>query len=127
MIIERNISNTVPEIIYEEFDGIIKINGRAIDSTITEHFKEFFDYLKDTLSNNLTDIEAHINIEYFNTRASRDLMEFFYILKEYVHDKSKKVIVLWYYEEGDEDILECGEDYEELSKLKFEFIEKPEE
>ena len=36
-----------------------------------------------------------------------------------------KVDVTWFYEADDEDMYDAGLDYEELSKLKFNFVEKP--
>jgi hypothetical protein len=33
-----------------------------------------------------------------------------------------KVIVKWYYEYGDEDALEAGEDLDSITRVPFEFI-----
>ena len=33
------------------------------------------------------------------------------------------MLVRWYHEENDEDMKESGEDYEDIIKIPFEFIE----
>jgi SiaC family regulatory phosphoprotein len=37
----------------------------------------------------------------------------------------RRVIIHWYYKEGDEDMLEAGEDYAAIITLKFNLIEAP--
>lgn len=124
MILERNESGTLPKIAFEEMSGLISIEGRAVSSEITDHFNHFLPYLKECLTKYPLNINAHIDLEYFNTRATLLLTEFFKYLKEYENNSDKDINVYWHYEYGDDDILEAGEDFEEISKLTFNYIEK---
>ena len=38
-------------------------------------------------------------------------------------DKGKELVLKWYYEEDDEDMLEAGEDYESIIRVPFKMIE----
>jgi len=126
MILEGNKSNTLPKIAFEEMSGLISITGRAVSPEIEEQFDIFIPYLKDCLSKYSTDINAHIDLEYFNTRATLRLSDLFKYLKFYKDKENRAVNIYWHYQYGDDDIIESGEDFEELSGLKFNFIEESE-
>jgi len=125
MILPGNQANTLPKIIYEEIEGTVSIKGRAISTEVEDYFSDFLPYFKDCLEKKPMNLRISIDLEYFNTTASKLLMEFLYIAKE-TEKRGFHVSVNWYYEEEDEDMLYTGEDYENLSKLKFNFISKAE-
>jgi len=68
---------------------------------------------------------VNIRLEYFNTSSSKIL---FTIFKKFENmpKAADKIEVNWYFEEGDYDLLESGEDYESLLKIPFHVIEVPE-
>jgi hypothetical protein len=70
------------------------------------------------------DLNLTINLEYFNTKTAKLMIRMLDILKKVIAS-GFKVYVTWIYEDGDEDMKDAGSDYEELTKLKFTFIEKP--
>ncbi len=41
----------------------------------------------------------------------------------YKKNGEKGVVINWYYEEDDEDMLEAGEDYQSILKIPFKMIE----
>ena len=59
---------------------------------------------------------------YFNTSSSRRFLEVLNLLEEYQDESEGKVTVNWYYEEGDIDMLESGEEYEEDVNIDFNLI-----
>ena len=64
-----------------------------------------------------------MQLEYFNTSSSKCILDVFKKL-ENLHNKSvAEVIINWYYEEDDEDMLEAGEDYQSILKLPFKMVE----
>ncbi|NLN30763.1 MAG: DUF1987 domain-containing protein, partial [Bacteroidales bacterium] len=66
--------------------------------------------------------EVDIRLEYFNTSSSKCILDVFKKL-EAIHKAKNEVIVNWYYEEDDEDMLEAGEDYESIIRVPFKMIE----
>lgn len=60
-------------------------------------------------------------MEYLNTSSSKSLME---ILKRFeAINKPNEVIINWHYEKCDEDIMEIGQDYQDIMNRPFNFIE----
>jgi hypothetical protein len=63
-----------------------------------------------------------IELEYFNSGSSKALLHILRALTEIVK-KGNKLTINWYYEEGDDDIMERGEYYESILEIKFNFIQ----
>jgi hypothetical protein len=66
--------------------------------------------------------KVNIQLEYFNTSSSKCILDVFKKL-EAIYKAKNEVIINWYYEEDDEDMLEAGEDYESIIRVPFKMIE----
>jgi hypothetical protein len=64
-----------------------------------------------------------VQLEYFNTSSSKCILDVFKKLESIHKSGDKEVIINWYYEEDDEDMLEAGEDYESIIRVPFKMIE----
>ena len=117
-------TNTTPEIKFE--NGVLEISGRSIP----KHALEFFNPLKKTVEeyslNPLPKTTVKVTLDYFNTPTAKILLDIFKML-ERLHkagEKSgKEVKIEWYFEEDDEEMLEYGEDYEQIINVPFSFHE----
>jgi len=89
--------------------GKMKFEGRALPENAARFFTPIKEWATEYSGNKLL---IDVNLEYFNTSVSKQLHDFFKIL----HKKSAscKVTLTWHYEEGDDEMLESGEIYEEL-------------
>jgi len=66
------------------------------------------------------EVNLEINLEYFNTAVSKQLHDFLKATES--NQKLKKINVKWFYEDGDDEILESGEIYEELlPRMNFSY------
>jgi hypothetical protein len=63
-----------------------------------------------------------VQLEYFNTSSSKCILDVFKKL-EAINKGENDVLINWYYEEDDEDMLEAGEDYESIIRVPFKMIE----
>lgn len=122
MMEELRISPTknTPEVILNP-EGIIRIKGRSIHENVTDFFEPVEDWISEyiTVPADITSVD--MNLEYFNSASAK---VFIHILQKitYVTLKHKKFIFNWYYEEGDEDILERGEYFASILDVRFNFI-----
>lgn len=127
MILPGNEAHTLPIINYDEIRGTVHIKGKSISPEVEEYYGEFLPYFKDCLSKAPQDLKVTMELEYFNTKSSRILMTFFGIIKDEVAERGFSPDITWILEEGDEDMREAVEDYEDLTKLKMKIEEVPEE
>ncbi|MFA5152714.1 MAG: DUF1987 domain-containing protein [Clostridia bacterium] len=122
MIVKANDLNTLPYFSLDEFNGIIEIKGRSIAVEADEHFEPILDYLQNFLIHNPMDMTVIFNLEFFNTKTSRILLNMLKMIKKATSDNDYKLIINWYYE-NDDDSKETGEDYQNIIGVPFNFIE----
>ena len=119
---ELRISPTknTPEIILNP-KGIIRIKGRSIHENVTDFFEPIEDWISEYITVPAEITSVDMNLEYFNSASAK---VFIHLLQKvtYVSLKHKKFIFNWYYEDGDEDILERGEYFASVLDVPFTFI-----
>jgi hypothetical protein len=103
-------------------NGKIEIKGRSIPENSIEFYDPLVKWLEEYLSNPAELTEVNIQLEYFNTSSSKCILDVFKKL-EAIYKSGNEVIINWYYEEDDEDMLEAGEDYQSIIKVPFKMIE----
>jgi len=94
--------------------GVLEIKGRSIPENSVEFYKPLVAWL-DAYSNQAqAKTEVNIQLEYFNTSSSKCILDVFKKLEAIHNGGSSEIIINWYYEEDDEDMLEAGEDYQAI-------------
>jgi len=110
-----------PTIEFNSKSGYILIKGRSIPENSVQFYKPLIaaleDYNKDPQPNTNVDIQ----LDYFNTSSSKCLLDIFKTL-EVIHSRNSEVIVNWCYDEDDDDMLEAGEDYQDILKFTIKMI-----
>ena len=110
-----------PEVSFN-VDGRLKMSGRSIPEDATVFYDQLFEwiyfYCQEPSENTTVDIE----LEYFNSGSSKAILHILRALVD-ISKKGKLLTVNWYYEEGDDDIMERGEYYESILEFKFNFFE----
>lgn len=109
-----------PEIILSP-DGMIKIIGRSIHENVAEFFASVNDWITEYIEVPAEVTCVDMNLEYFNSASAK---VFIHLLEQLKHVtlKNKRYIFNWYYEDGDEDILERGEYFSSILDASFNFI-----
>jgi hypothetical protein len=110
-----------PEVSFN-VDGRLKISGRSIPEDPTQFYDQLFEwiyfYCQEPSDNTTVDVE----LEYFNSGSSKAILHILRALVD-LSKKGKRLSVNWYYEEGDDDLMERGEYYESILEFKFNFFE----
>jgi len=119
-----NIEGTpkTPTISLNSEAGTIEIKGRSIPENSIEFYKPIVDWLDEYAKVPQEKTVVSIQLEYFNTSSSKCILDVFKKL-ETIKKGKNDVVINWYYEEDDEDMLEAGEDYESIIKIPFKMIE----
>ena len=103
-------------------EGKIRLGGRSIPEDASKFYEKILDWVVDYCSSPKDTTTIDIELEYFNSGSAKYVMQILRELSELISD-NKKVDVNWYYEEGDDDILERGEYYATILNLDINFIE----
>jgi hypothetical protein len=110
-----------PEIAFNA-DGRLRINGRSIPEDASKFYDELFDWIYAYCQSPAESTTVDIELEYFNSGSSKALLHVLRMLSE-LAKKGNKLTINWYYEQGDDDIMERGEYYESILEIKFNFLE----
>lgn len=111
-----------PSVKFDPEKGVIEIKGRSIPENSIEFYKPLVDWLEYYSKSPLKKTLVNVQLEYFNTSSSKCILDVFKKL-EAIHKANHDVVINWFYEEDDEDMLEAGEDYESIIRVPFKMIE----
>ena len=110
-----------PKIILDKDMNIFEFSGRSLPEDSEEFFRPIYNWIDAYIQipNEIT--KVIFRMDYFNTSSSKCILE---ILEKFenVLETDKKIKVIWYYNNMDEDMLEAGQDYSKMVRLPFEFI-----
>lgn len=90
--------------------GKCSISGEAYLEDALSFFQPLYDWLNEFIETEKRTIFFEIRLSYFNTSASRCIFDMLFILRDYIN-KGGDVVVDWYYEKDDEDMLLEIDDY----------------
>lgn len=103
-------------------NGFIKIEGRSIPEDAELFFRDVVTWMNTYVESNSKATRVDLSFEYLNSGTSKVILEMLKSLKDLCAN-GHVLTVNWYYEEGDDDILERGEYYSSLLDLKINFVE----
>lgn len=111
-----------PSVNFDSTSGILQLKGRSIPENSIEFYKPLVEWLDEYAARPQAKTAVNIQLEYFNTSSSKCLLDLFKKL-ESMHKGGSDIMIKWYYEEDDEDMLEAGEDYQSIINIPFKMIE----
>lgn len=111
-----------PTINFDMQKGVLEIKGRSIPENSIEFYKPLVDWLEKYSASPKPQTNVNIQLEYFNTSSSKCILDVFKKL-EAIHKNGSEIVINWYYETDDEDMLEAGEDYQAIINVPFKMIE----
>lgn len=111
-----------PSVSFDAGKGLLEIKGRSIPENSIEFYKPLIEWLDVYGASPAPLTTVDIQLEYFNTSSSKCILDVFKKL-ESIYKSGHEVVINWYYEEDDEDMLEAGEDYQSIIKIPFKMVE----
>jgi hypothetical protein len=103
-------------------DGNMKISGRSIHENVAEFYQPLFDWVEEYMLDPPDTTCIDIQLEYFNSASAKYVIKLLQKFRQVLF-KDKKLVINWFYEEGDEDILERGEYFSSVLDVRFNFVE----
>ena len=104
-------------------DGVLVISGRSIPENAISFFEPLFKFIADYTKKPFPITEVNVLLEYANSSTNRSLMTVFTLLEK-IYENGSNVNINWYFENGDELMLELGNDFKAILRLPFSIHEK---
>lgn len=112
-------TRNTPYVLIDYLRGTVEFKGRSSPQDAISFFRPIFRSLGDLKGQ--SKINVVFNMEYFNTSSAKCIFNVFRDLSE-MTKKGANVHVDWMYDEFDDDMMEVGEDIEDLTSLDFNFL-----
>lgn len=115
-------SRNTPEVILDP-EGVIKFTGRLIPENAEEFFLPIREWVSEYSADPSDNTTFEIFLEYLNSAGTKYLLS---LMNDLVYSgkDTTKVIVNWYYEEADQDMLDKGTILSMNLNLPFNFLIK---
>ncbi len=102
--------------------GFIRFEGRSIPEDANLFYEDIIDWLQSYLAVPQKVTTVDIALEYLNSGTSKFMLQILKILRD-LSKNGYNLVVNWYYEEGDDDILERGEYYQSILDIDINYIQ----
>lgn len=119
LIIER--TDCTPSVILNKEEEIFEISGKSLPEDPVGFYTPILDWIRAYLKNPNQKTTLIFELIYFNTASSKI---FFEIFREFnlAFMRGDDVMIHWCFDEDDEDIMEAGENFNEMTKVPFKFF-----
>ena len=115
-------SRNTPEVILDP-KGIIKLTGKLIPENAEDFFKPIEEWINEYFSNPAETTFVEICLDYINSAGTKYLLHIIHLITHiHLGNNKKKIIINWYYNDEDEDILEKGRLFSSDLDVPFNFI-----
>ncbi|MFO7842664.1 MAG: DUF1987 domain-containing protein [Bacteroidales bacterium] len=97
------------------------IFGKSFPEEAKKFYEPVILWLEDYTKNPNKETNFEIRLDYYNSSTSTVLLEIFQLLNR-LYTKGHDVKISWHYLEIDDDMLDAGKEYSEMTDVPFEFI-----
>ena len=113
-------TEATPSIDFNPKEGLLIISGRSHPENAKIFYGPLIDWCENYIQNPPDKTTLRIQLEHFNTISSKSLLDVFRTLKP-IMELEKVFTIDWYYESDDEELLDAGKTYEEITSIPFKF------
>jgi hypothetical protein len=102
--------------------GVFQFSGRSIPEDAKKVFKPVLEWIKEYKPADSKQTIINFCFDYLDTSSSKCVFDILKVLDN-LYNNGHDVIINWYYEEGDDDMLDLGIHLKSFIKAPFNFIE----
>ena len=114
-------THKTPSVDFNSEHGKLEIRGRSNPENSKVFYNPLIEWIDDYVNHPPDKTTFIVQLEHFNTISSKSLLDLFKRLKT-ITNSEKELIINWYYEKDDEDLLDAGKNYEHITGIPFEMI-----
>jgi hypothetical protein len=113
-----------PKINFDPEKGVLLMSGRSMPENVLDLFEPILDWVEEYCKYPADTTTLIVKLEYFNTSSAKCILELLRFLEK-ARMSNNNILVKWFYETDDEDMLETGEDFSEIVRVPFELVPMP--
>lgn len=120
-----------PEVILDSQENIFKISGESRPENAglfyepilnwLEEYKKHIYWIKGEF-NKTPKINFEFHLEYFNSTSAKYILDIMNVLSLMKKDEGIDIMMYWYYDEMDEDMLDSGKELSSLANIQLVYI-----
>ena len=119
LVIEK--TDITPQIDFNPEQGLLKITGRSIPLNPKRFYEPVLSWIASYVANPNPDTVLDVYMDYFNTASTFLITDIIRQLNKGLTGKT--LIVNWYHDAGDDDVLEIAGNMESVTGIKFNYHE----
>jgi hypothetical protein len=123
-----------PKILYNSGEHHFEIGGFSRMENVRMFYQDFFNWFEKNKADILTTItpstKLHLDLKiiYFNSASLKCFLDILLNFKKLYSVTDGRgalynIEIFWHFEEGDEDMIEIGEDYSDVVEIPFTFVQ----
>lgn len=128
-ILNLELTDNTPKIILDHTKHELEFEGDSRPEDVQKFFKPVMSWLDDyesfIKSNSGITLNANFKLEYFNSSSAKYIMDIILKLGDIKKNANISLNINWYYDEMDEDMLDAGEEFEDMLDVEFNFVVIP--
>ncbi len=101
--------------------GLLIIKGRSHPEDAKIFYNPIINWIEKYVDNPPEKTTLSIQLEHFNTISSKSLLDVFRSLQP-ILKLEKELVINWYYESDDEELLDAGKTYQEITNIPFMMV-----
>lgn len=108
-----------PRVNLDPEKGLVELGGRSIPENTESVYRPLIEWIEEYKEQPQEKTVVKIDFEYFNSSSAKYLIRFL----EYFSTMKKsgyEIVVNWYYD--DDELLEYGEDFQDVLEMHFNFL-----
>lgn len=116
-----------PRVLFDPENKVFELEGNSRPENVRDFYKPIIDsltkFFKSLLENGTDEkpVKFVYKLEYFNSSSAKFISDIFFLVGNY-SKKGVPVKIYWYFDEGDEDMMEVGEDFSDMIDVPFQMI-----
>lgn len=114
-------TDDTPNVILDAQNNIFEFSGRSLPEDVATFYAPVLEWIQEYAKSPNPKTSVVFKLEYFNTASSKMILDLLLKFEE-IYKSGKEVVIVWNYQEDDEDMLEAGEEYADIVEVPFQKV-----
>jgi hypothetical protein len=128
-VLNLELTDNTPKVVLDPVNHALEFEGDSRPEDVQKFFQPIMNWLNDyeafTKTAGDISLNANFKLEYFNSSSAKYIMDIILKLGKIAEPANVTLNINWHYDEMDEDMLDAGEEFEDMLDVEFNFVVIP--